>query len=110
MRSIESDWAEKWVSPSTSDTLLLMCSLPIVSVTLVLAYAQYKTGASPVAQWVKNLPAMWEIQEAWIRSLGREDPLEKEMTTHFSILAWEMPWTEEPEWLWSIALQRIKCD
>ena len=46
MRFIESDWAEKWVSPSTSDTHLLMCSLPIVSVTLVLAYAQYKTDFS----------------------------------------------------------------
>ena len=45
-----------------------------------------------------------------VQSLSEEDPLEKEMTTHFSILAWEMPWTEEPEWLWSIALQRIKCD
>ena len=42
---------------------------------------------------VKNLPAM---QEAWVQSLGRKDPLEKEMATHSSILAWEIPWTEEP--------------
>ena len=48
--------------------------------------------ASLVAQMVKPLPAM---QEAWVQSLGREDPLEKEMTTHSSILAWEIPWTEE---------------
>ena len=41
---------------------------------------------------VKNLPA---IQETWVRSLGREDPLEKEMATHSSILAWRIPWTEE---------------
>ena len=47
----------------------------------------------PVAQVVKNLPAM---QEAWIPSLAREDPLEKGMATHSSILAWEIPWIEEP--------------
>ena len=46
-----------------------------------------------VAQTVKNLPAMQETQ---VRSLGWEDPLEKEMATHFSILAWKIPWTEEP--------------
>ena len=49
--------------------------------------------ASLVAQTVKNLPAM---QETWVWSLGREDPLEKEMATHPSILAWRIPWTEEP--------------
>ena len=49
--------------------------------------------ASLVAQLVKNLPARQETQ---VRLLGQEDPLEKEMTTHFSILAWEIPWTEEP--------------
>ena len=49
--------------------------------------------ASLVAQLVKNLPAM---QEACVRFLGREDPLEKEMATHSSILAWKIPWTEEP--------------
>ena len=48
--------------------------------------------ASLVAQMVKNLPAM---QETWVQSLGREDPLENEMATHSSILAWESPWTEE---------------
>ena len=46
-----------------------------------------------MAQTVKNLPAM---QETWVRSLGREDPLEKDMATYSSILAWRMPWTEEP--------------
>ena len=49
--------------------------------------------ASLVAQMVKNLPAM---QETWVQCLGPEDPLEKEMTTHFSILAWRIPWAEEP--------------
>ena len=46
-----------------------------------------------VAQRVKSLPAMWEIQ---VRSLGQEDPLEKGIATHSSILAWRIPWTEEP--------------
>ena len=53
---------------------------------------------------VKNLPAM---QETWIQSLGREDPLEKEMATHSSILAWRIPWKEEPGGLYSIGSQRI---
>ena len=49
--------------------------------------------ASLAAQMVENLPAMWKIQ---VRSLGPEDPLEKEMATHSSILAWRIPWMEEP--------------
>ena len=59
--------------------------------------------ASLMAQMVKNLPAM---QETWVRSLGWEDPLEKGMATHSSILAWRIPWTEEPDELWSIVLRR----
>ena len=51
---------------------------------------------------VKNSPAM---QETWIRSPGQEDPLEKEIATHSSILAWEIPWTEEPGGLQSMGLQ-----
>ena len=51
---------------------------------------------------VKN--SMWEI---WVTSLGQEDPLKKEMTTHFSTLAWKIPWTEEPGRLWCIGLQRV---
>ena len=51
------------------------------------------TGASLVAQTVKNLPMM---QKIWVQSLGREDPLEKGMAIHYSILAWRIPWTEEP--------------
>ena len=53
----------------------------------------YLVGASLVAQAVKNLPAMLQT---WVQSLGGEDPLEKEMATHSSILAWRIPWTEEP--------------
>ena len=53
---------------------------------------------------------MQETQETRVRSLGREDLLEEEMTTHSSILAWEMPWTEEPGGLQSIGLQRVGHD
>ena len=56
---------------------------------------------------VKNPPAM---QETWVRSLGWEDPLEKRMATHASILAWRIPWTEEPEGLQSMRLQRVRHD
>ena len=56
-------------------------------------------GASLVAQTIKNLPAM---QEAWVQSLGQKDPLEKEMATQSSILAWRVPWTEEPDGLQSM--------
>ena len=57
-----------------------------------------------VAQLVKNLPS---VQEPRIRSLGQEDSLEKGITTHSSILAWRIPWTEEPGEPLSIALQRV---
>ena len=57
-----------------------------------------------MAQLVKNLPAMREI---WVRSLGWEDPLEKEMAIQSSILAWRIPWTEEPDGLQSTGSQRI---
>ena len=53
-------------------------------------------SASPMAQQVKNLPSMQKMWETQVPSLGREDPLEEEMATHSSILAQEMPWTEEP--------------
>ena len=61
-------------------------------------------AASLIAQLVKNLPAM---QETPVRSLGWEDPLEKEMTTPSSILAWEIPWTEEPGRIQSKELQEL---
>ena len=55
--------------------------------------AVHLTADSQVAQWVKNPPA---LQETWVRSLGREDPPEEGMAIYSSILAWEIPWTEEP--------------
>ena len=56
---------------------------------------------------VKHLPTMWETQ---VRSLGREDPLEKEVATHPSILAWKIPWAEEPGRLQSMGSQRVRHD
>ena len=62
---------------------------------------------SLVAHMIKRLPAMLETQ---VLSLGQEEPLEKEMATHFSTLAWEIPWTEEPDRLQSMGLQRVRHD
>ena len=59
---------------------------------------------SLIAQSVKNLPAM---QETWVGFLGREDSLEKEIATHFSILAWRIPWTEEPGGLQPMGSQEL---
>ena len=67
----------------------------------------YIHGASLVAQRLKRLPG---IQETWVQSLGREDPLEKEMATHFSTLAWRIPWREEPGRLQSMGSQRFGQD
>ena len=58
----------------------------------------------PIAQVIKNLPVM---QETWVQSLGQEDPLEKEKAIHYSILAWRIPWTEEPGGLQSMGSQRV---
>ena len=60
---------------------------------------------------LENPPASkQEMQETWVHSLGQEDPLEEGMATHSSILAWRIPWTEEPCGLWSIELQRVRHD
>ena len=60
-----------------------------------------------VAQRLKHLPTMWET---WVRSLGWEDPLEKEMAIHSNIVAWRIPWTEEPGGLQSMGSQRVGHD
>ena len=62
---------------------------------------------SLVAQMVKHLPTVWET---WVQSLGQEDPLEKEMATQSSTLAWEIPWTEEPGGLQPMGLQKVGHD
>ena len=63
--------------------------------------------ASLVVQSVKNLPA---VQETWVRTLGWEDPLEKETSTHSSIIAWKISWTEEPGELQFMGSQRVGHD
>ena len=63
--------------------------------------------ASLVAQRLKHLPP---VRETWVRSLGREDPLEKEMAIHSSILAWRIPWMEKPSRLQSRGSQRVGHD
>ena len=72
-----------------------------------LGYPLQYSWASLVAQLVKNLPAMWETL---VRFLGQEDPLEKEMATQSSILAWRIPWTEEPGGLQSMGPQIVGHD
>ena len=70
-------------------------------------WSVYSWRASPVAQIGKNLPAMKETQ---VQSLGQEDPLEKGLATHSSILVWRIPWTEEPGGQRSMESQRVGCD
>ena len=77
---------------------------------IIIVIIRYIIGhiiTSLVAQTAKNLPAM---QETWVRSLGGEDPLEKGTATHPSILAWRIPWTEEPGGLQSMGSQRVRHD
>ena len=68
-------------------------------------------SASLVTQMVKSMPAMQEnraVCETWVRFLGQKDPLEEEATTHSSVVAWEVPWTEEPGDTQSLELQRVR--
>ena len=64
----------------------------------------------PDGSLVKNLSAMQEMQELWVTSLGWEDPLGKGMATHSSILAWRIPWTEEPGGVQFVGLQTVRYD
>ena len=84
--------------------------------TLILTFPQVYIGdvstssvlwASLVAQTIKNLPEMWET---WVRALGWEDPLKKEMAIHSSAIAWKIAWTEEPGRLQSMGSQRVGND
>ena len=63
-----------------------------------------------MTQWVENLPAMRETQETQFHSLGWEDPPEKEMAARSSILAWKIPWPDDPSGLQSMGLQRVEHD
>ena len=82
------------------------CPLLITTVRCIFHHLS-DLRASLVAQIVKSLPAM---QDTWVQSLGQEDPLEKEMATHSSILAWKIPWTEEPGGLQFMGSQRVGDD
>ena len=78
--------------------------------SLFFRYTYQSIGASLVAQTVKNLPATQEPWETRVQSLGWEYPLEEGIAAHSSILAWRIPWTEEPGGLQSVSLQRIGPD
>ena len=87
-----------------------MCKLITTQVllfqeSLIIAMNQAKRGF-PGGSVVKNPPA--NAGETWVRSLGRQDPLEKEMATHSSILGWKIPWTEEPGGLQSMGSQCVR--
>ena len=81
--------------------------LPLLVWVSRLSPSSVETTPALVAQMVKNLPAVWETRAL---SLGREDPLEKEIATYSSILTWRVPWTEEPGELQSMGSQRIRYD
>ena len=89
------------------DLVIYVCSQLILLFAFKLLTLQEFILASLVAQMVKHLPAM---QETWVQSLGREDPLEKDMATYSSIHAWKIPWTEEPGGLQSMGSQRVGHD
>ena len=84
--------------------VILIIRITITTILQRVWFASDSFGASLVAQTVKRLPAMWET---WVRFLGGEDPLEKEMATHSSTLAWNIPWTEEPGRLESMGQTRL---
>ena len=85
-------------------------SSPSPSIPLLTCLLDMAHQASQVALVVKNPPANSGDIGTWIRSPGGEDPLEESMATHSSILAWRIPWTEEPGRLWSIGSQRLRRD
>ena len=90
---------KQWISKMN-----IQCKDEVVDLSLGISLSR-KVRASPVAQTVKSLRAM---QETRVQSLGQEDPLEKAMATHYSILAWRIPWTEESGGLQFIGSQRVR--
>ena len=94
-------------SPVTSTAGHCFCFGSVSQFFLELFLHSSPVASLVVAQRVKRLPAM---QETWVRSLGQEDPLEKEMATHSSTFAWKIPWMEKPGTLQSMRLQRVRHD
>ena len=106
-RQILNHWVTREV-PCCSYTLSGQCRLRLRSWLMRwLNAGSWYVSASPVAQWIKNLPAMQETQEMWVWSLGGDNPLEKEMAIRFSILTWKTPWAEEPGRLQSKESQEL---
>ena len=87
--------------------LSFLCSSCTRAEIFLLIKGMVGTWASLVSQMVKNLPAM---RETWVQSPGQEDPLEKEMAAHSGVLAWEIPWREEPSRLQSMGSQKVGQD
>ena len=92
------NWEIKTPKSNATFTLILVYLLLYLQVRPTVWLCFGDIGGVPVAQMVKRMPAM---QETRVLSLGQEDPLQKGMATHFNILAWGIPWTEEPSGLWS---------
>ena len=90
----------KWSEKEVLKNLKMRYEIPVC----------YEVRTSLVAQMVKRLPIVLTMWETWVQSLGLEDLLEKEMTTHSSILAWKIPWTVEPGRLQSMGSQRVGHD
>ena len=96
-----------WLEPLGSARSQATAIIRLVPSSEFFSSVSQYCGLPQLAHLVKNPPA---IQETWVRSLGQEDPLEKGMATHSSILAWRIPWPEEPGGLQSMGLQRVRCD
>ena len=82
----------------------------IVGILEVSDHACYNWGLPRWRYWKRTCLPMQETSETWVQSLGLEDPLEEGMATYSSILAWRVPWTEEPGWLQLIGSQRVRHD
>ena len=95
---------EKFQGLSIKESTVILMSKVDDAISSHTITLQSPLESPPVAQRVKRLPA---TQETWVRSLGWEDPLEKEMATHSSILAWRIPRMEEPGGLQSMGSQRV---
>ena len=105
-----SSWFSVGVRKEYSENANVSMFLNLVSLMVSFIYISLRTSSVPaslVAQMVKTLPAVLETQ-VWL--LGGEDALEKGIATHSSILAWRIPWTEEPGGLWSMGSQRVGHD
>ena len=103
-QNINSDYLCRWEWMGVKFSSLRVSEY---SVFVIIIFMLCIIWPSLVAQMVKCLPTM---RETWVRSLGQEDLLEKEMATHSSILAWNIPWTEEIGWLLSMGSQRVEHD